>query len=61
MVTVVAGKLRAGGYVIANCIRQPERKLPRPAQIITSSKKVTPACIKEHAIITLPCRYSKPT
>ena len=53
MVTVVAGKLKSRWFYIANCIRQPERRASQTSTDHASLKEVTPARIKEYAIITI--------
>ena len=70
VVTLVAHKLKRQWLFIvyfANCIRQPERKLPRPSTTWSCRYSIHWSCIferghtcmyiKEHAIIS--CRYSK--
>ena len=69
VVTLVADKLKRQWLCIvyfANCIRQPERKLPRPSTTLSCTYSNHRSCIierghtcmyiKEHTIIS--CRYS---
>ena len=52
-------KIHCEWLCIANCIRLPQRALPRISYnqdlvvIVTTEEGVTPACIKEHAITTM--------